>query len=84
MHYLGSSSCHVILCHIFLMKYICACFLRQLLVITNNILKQLIIPDYYIGVYQKGGSIANGKTSIFVGMTIFFLKKVVPERKNIF
>ena len=66
------------------MKYICACFLRQLLVITNNILKQLIIPDYYIGVYQKGGSIANGKTSIFVGMTIFFKKKKLCPKEKIF
>ena len=47
--------------HIFL----CACFLWQLLVITNSILKQLIIPEYHMGVYHKWGSNANGRPAIF-------------------
>ena len=63
--YLGANSCHVIVCHIFLIKYMGACFLRQLLVIANIILKQLIIPEYHMGVYHKEGSNTNGRTSIF-------------------
>ena len=82
MYYLGSNSCHVIhVCHIFLMKYISALFLMQLFVIANSTLKQLIIPEYHMGVYLKGGSNANGRTSIFV-VSHDYVKAVVSERKH--
>ena len=64
------------------MKYIWACFPRQLLVLANRILKQLSIPEYYMGVYHKGGSNANGRTSI-LDASHDYVKKVVPERSLI-
>ena len=79
MYDLGSISCHVLVCHVFLMKYICSLFLMQLLVIVNITLKQLIIREHHIGVYHKRGSIANGRTSIFDGSQNY-VKKVVSER----
>ena len=36
----------------------------QLLVMANSILKQLITSEYHMRGYNKGGSNANGKTSI--------------------
>ena len=36
--------------------------------IANGTLKQLIISEYHMGVYHKGGSNSNGKTSIFDGI----------------
>ena len=77
MHYLGSNSCHVIVSHIFLMKYICIYFLRQLT------LKQLIIPEYHMGVYHKRGSKANGKTSIF-NVSHDYAKKLCLKENNDF
>ena len=65
------------------MKYICVCFLRQLLIIANSILKQLIIPEYHMGVYHKGGSNANDRSSIF-DVSHDNFKKVVPEGKQCF
>ena len=83
MHCLGSNSCHVIVGHIFLLKYICTCFLGHLLVIANSILKQLIILEHHMEVYNKGGSNANGRTSIF-DVSYYQEKKIVPERKQCF
>ena len=54
MYYLGSNSCHVIVCHIFLTKYICRLFLVHLLMIANNTLKQVIIQEYNTVLYHKG------------------------------
>ena len=51
--------------------------------IANSILKQLIIPEYHTGVYHKGSSNANGRTSIF-DVSNDYVKKVVPERKQCF
>ena len=56
MHCLGSNSFVT-----YSLKYICACFLRQLLVIANSILKKLIIPGNLKGVYHKGDSNVNDK-----------------------
>ena len=78
MHNLSSNSCQVIVDHIFLMKYISACSLRQFLTIVKSILKTLIIPEYLTGVYHKGGSNANGRTRHD------YVRKVVPERKQCF
>ena len=36
IHYLGSNSCHVIGCHIFIMKCICSCSPRWLLLTANS------------------------------------------------
>ena len=83
MYYLGSNSCHVLVCHIFLMNYICALFLMQLPVIADNTLKQLIIPENDRGVHRKGNSNANGRTSI-IGVSHDYVKKVVSERKPCF
>ena len=83
MYCLGSNSCHMIVCHIYLINYINALFLRQLPVIANNTLKQLIIPEYHIGVYYKGNSNANGRTSIF-DASHDYVKKVVSKRKQCF
>ena len=33
--------------------------------IANDLLKQLIIPEYNTGVYHKGGINTNGRTSIY-------------------
>ena len=49
--------------------------------IAKSILKQLIIPEYPMGVYHKGGSNANGRNSIF-DISHDYVKKVVPERKR--
>ena len=81
MHYLGSNSCHAIVGPIFLIKYICAWFFRQQLEIASSILKQQLILEYHIGVYQKGGSNAIGRNSIF-DVSHDYVKKVVPERKQ--
>ena len=62
------------------MKYTCACFPRQLLVIENSILKQLIIHECHMGVYYKDGSNEHSRTSIF-DVSHDYVKKVVPERK---
>ena len=35
--------------------------------IANNDVKQLIIPECYIGVYHNGGINANGRISMFTG-----------------
>ena len=51
--------------------------------IANSILKQTIIQEYHTGVYQKGGSNANGRTLIF-DVSHDYVKKVVPERKQCF
>ena len=51
--------------------------------IANSILKQVIIPEYRMWVYSKGGSNANGRTSIF-DVRHDYVKKVVPERKRCF
>ena len=83
MHCLGSNSSHVIVGLMFRLKYISACFLWQLLVIANSILKQIIIPEYHMGVYHKGGINANGRTSIF-DVSHSQVKKVVSERKQCF
>ena len=55
----------------------------QQLVIASNTLKQLIIPEYYMGVYHKGGCNANGRTSIFV-VGHDYVKKGVFEIKQSF
>ena len=83
MYYLNSKSCHVMVCHIFLKKYISTCFPRQRLVIAISTLKQLIILEHHIGVYHKGGRNANGRTSIF-DVSHDFVKKFVFERKQCF
>ena len=72
-------SLEIVVGHIFLITYMCVCFLGQLHVISNNILKQLIIPEYHMGVYQKGGSNANGRTWIF-DISHDCVRKVVPEK----
>ena len=46
-------------------------------------LKQLIIPEYYIGAYHKGGSYAIGRTWIF-DVSHNYVTKVVPGRKQCF
>ena len=69
--------------HIFLMKYMCACLLEQLLVRENSILKQLIIPEQHMGVYHKGGGNANDRTSIF-DVSHDYVKKFVRERMQCF
>ena len=51
--------------------------------IANIILKQLIIPEYHMGVYHKGSSNANGRTSIF-DVSHDYVKKDVPKRKPFF
>ena len=51
--------------------------------IANSILKQLIIPEYHMEVYYKGGSNANGRTSAF-DVSHYQVKTVVPERKQCF
>ena len=61
--------------NIFLMKYMCTCFLRQLFVIA------IIILKYHTGVYHKWGSKANGRDSIFA-VSHDYEKKAVPERKQ--
>ena len=53
------------------MKHIWALFLMQLLVIAISTLKQLIIPEYHMGVYHKGGRNANDRTSKFDVSHIF-------------
>ena len=47
--------------------------------VANSILKQLIISGYYMGVYHKGGSNANDKTSIFDVRHDYVKKQVMPE-----
>ena len=54
--------------------------------IASSILKHIVILEYHTGVYHKGGSNANGRTSIFDVSHYFdvsydYVKKVVPERK---
>ena len=88
MHYLGSNSCHLIVNseianHIFLMKYIWACFLRQLPLVANSIWKQLIIPEYHTGVCHKGGNNASDRNSIF-DVSHDYVKKVVSGSKQCF
>ena len=51
--------------------------------VANSILKQLIISEYHTEVCHKGGSYANGRTSIF-HISHDNVKKVVPERKQFF
>ena len=55
----------------------------QLLVIANCTFKQLIIPEYHMGVYHKGGRHSNDRTSIFE-VSQGFVKKVSSEKKNAF
>ena len=50
---------------------------------TTRDLKQLIIPEYHMGVYHKVGYNANGRTSIF-DVSHDYVKNVVPERKQCF
>ena len=83
MYYQGSNSCHVIVCHILFRKYICTLFIMQQLVIASNTLKQLIIPEYYMGVYHKGDCNANVRTSIF-DASHDYVKKGVSEIKQRF
>ena len=81
MYCLGSNSCHVIVCYILLMKYICALFNMQLFMIANSSLEQFIIPEYHMKVNHKVGSNTNGIHSIF-NVSHEYVKNVVPERKQ--
>ena len=54
------------------------CVLRQLHIIANNDLKQLIIPECHIGVYHNGAINANGRNSMFDGRQDY-VKKVVTK-----
>ena len=83
MHYLGSNSCHVKVGYKFLMKHILACVLRQLRMIANNNLKQLIIPECHIGVYHNEDINVNGRNSMFDGRQNY-VKKVVTKIRMFF
>ena len=50
--------------------------------IANNILKQLTISEYHMGVYHKGGINSNGKTLIFDASHYYV--KTSCARKKIF
>ena len=53
------------------------------LVIAYSILNQLVFQEYNMGVYNKRGSNANGRTLIF-DVSNDYVKKVVPERNYLF
>ena len=55
MHYLGSNSCHVIGCHISIIKYMCAYSPQVATRDSKQYLQQLKIPESVMGVYRKGG-----------------------------